>query len=110
MLDAESILRRLKIRLQEENTAQQFLNTIDATINRNWTITPSPAVESTNWMSIAGTTLVLDIIDRYVEVDGNIMTAVTFTDCKVKTETLDGDTVEMSYSVQRPDHINQPNP
>ena len=110
MLDAESILRRLKFRLQEENKNQAFLNRIDATLNRNWTITPSPSVESTNWMSTAGTTFTLDIIDRYVEVDGDIMTKVTFTGAQVNTETLDDDKIEMDYSVQRTDHVDQTPP
>jgi hypothetical protein len=105
MLDAESILRQLKFRLQEENKNQAFLNRIDASINREWVISPSPMVEATNWMSTAGTTLTLDIIERYVEESGNILSKVVVNGSKVQTETLSEDLINVNFEVERPDHF-----
>ncbi|AGH32176.1 hypothetical protein VPHG_00109 [Vibrio phage 11895-B1] len=89
---AESILRDLRRRIKQDNRAKLFHEIIDATINDKWTITPSPLVADTNWYSTASTTLTLDIIDRWVDDLGDVMTKVNISG----TNLTDQDTVDVS--------------
>ncbi|CAH9012664.1 conserved hypothetical protein [Vibrio phage 501E54-1] len=75
-ITAEDILRRIKMRLREDKASKDFLEKIDATVNRDWTITPTPMLHGVDWRSVASTTLTLDVIERFLEPEGGIMTTV----------------------------------
>lgn len=106
---AESILRVLRRRIGQDNRGTQFMETIDATINDKWDITPAPVVDQTDWMSIASTIVTLDIIDRWIDEDGDVMTKVI-----IGSDTVDADLrhkgnpnpeIILNQEIQRTDHV-----
>ncbi len=100
---AESILQILKMRLKEQTKNDTFVNKIDATFNPNMMITPAPVVGSTEWMSIAGMTMELDIIDRYIEAEGGIMTSVEIAGSDLRQQGNAVAEIPMDFTVSRTD-------
>lgn len=103
--NAETILRRIRMRLNEDLTQKAFVEKVDGSYSDKWTITPAPMVEQTDWRSIASTTVTFDIIDRYIETRGGVVTAVKIEDTTVaKIKTLDNTEIGLGQQVERPDH------
>ena len=105
---AESILRRIKTKLGIEKHYTDLITKIDATINSEWNVVPSPMIGSTGNYNTASVTVVLDVIDRYVERDdgyGGIFTKVIISDqADLRHEGNPNAEIPMGQSIQRPDH------
>lgn len=102
---AECILQILKMRLKESNAYTTFVEKVDATYNQNMTVTPSPVVGSTEWMSIAGMTMNLDIIDRYIDTRGGVITKVEITNSDLRQKGSEDVGIVTDQTIERTDVV-----
>ena len=101
--DSGMILRKFVARMAEENTRIDFFNKVSGTLNRDFTVTPVPAISYTEYEDISVMTFSLDVITREVEYRGGIMSRVTITDAKAQRKDGTGE-VMWDAVIQRPDH------
>lgn len=73
---AEDIIKLARIRLNEDNRFVTFCEKVNATFNDKWSIKSMPSLQTTEMMNSASFTICLDVIDRYIEPQGDIMTKV----------------------------------
>ena len=102
--DSMRILRTFCSRIREDNSRIDFFNKVQGTLNRDFTVTPIPAVEYTSFHDISTMTFSLDIIVREINYQGNIMSKVTITDAKAQRKDGTG-AIMWDAVIQRPDHV-----
>ncbi|AUR94298.1 hypothetical protein NVP1193O_167 [Vibrio phage 1.193.O._10N.286.52.C6] len=102
--DSGMILRKFVARMEEENTRIAFYNKVSGTLNRDFTVTPVPAINYTEFEDISVMSFSLDVITREVEYRGDIMSRVTITDAKAQRKDGTGE-IMWDAVIQRPDHI-----
>lgn len=106
MSTAEDILRRIRSRMMQDNIYREFLEKIDATITDKWVISPAPMLSEMDWRSIASTTITLDIIERYLDPLGGVITEVIIEPTSTLVEKGDENTaISVGQIITRPDHV-----
>ncbi|AGN51513.1 hypothetical protein VPLG_00074 [Vibrio phage eugene 12A10] len=101
--DSMQILRTFCSRIRDDNSRVAFFNKVQGTLNRDFTVTPIPAVEYTSFHDISTMTFSLDIIVREINYQGNIVTKATVVDATL--EDREGNQVQpIDFEVQAPSH------
>lgn len=98
------ILNRLKRKLGREEYLRPFMEKIDASFNPDWTFNQSTYIEGLNNKDASTAIIIFDLVDRYVELEGGVLEAVSFVDGEFYLD----DQLQMTNSpttVQRPDYI-----
>lgn len=102
-LDSAGILQKFLSRIREENTRNAFWQKLKGTLSRNFTITPIPSLDYTDYQDISTMTFSLDMIVRDVVVDGDVITKTTMTGGEVVRQ--DGTNVNpVDFEIQAPSH------
>lgn len=102
-LDSAGILQKFLSRIREENTRNAFWQKLQGTLIRDFTITPIPSLDYTDYQDISTMTFSLDMIVRDVVVEGNIITKTTMTGGEVVSQ--DGTNVNpVDFEIQAPSH------
>ena len=108
-LPAEEILTLLQMKLRMQEYYVPTFQAVNASLNSKWNITSSPVNKHTGYYSTASVIVTLDIIARYVELQGGIMTAVEITvPANLRHKGNPNPEIDMSMSIARPDHVVNP--
>ena len=102
-LDSAGIIQKFLNKIREENTRNGFWQKVQGTLSRDFTITPIPSLDYTDYQDISTMTFSLDMIVRDVVVEGNIITKTTMTGGEVVNQ--DGTNVNpVDFEIQAPSH------
>ncbi|ASV42361.1 hypothetical protein 2016DhaA_0405 [Vibrio phage ICP1] len=98
------ILNQFKRRIQYDNHRQTFFEKVNASIQKDITITPVPVIDGLNHMDASTAIIEFDLIDRYIEMQGGALYAVEVKQGKFfidKTQVMDN----KERTIARPDYI-----
>ncbi|CAL9961407.1 hypothetical protein VPHF99_0063 [Vibrio phage F99] len=102
--DSMQILRTFCSRVRDDNARIDFFNKVQGTLNRDFTVTPIPATNYTNYEDISVMTFSLDLVTREVNYQGNIVTKTTVVGAQL--EDREGEQIQpIDFEVQSPSHI-----
>jgi len=101
--DSMRILRTFVSRMQDDNARVAFFNKVQGTLNRDFTITPIPAVSYTLYEDSSVMTFSLDLITREVNYQGNIITKTTVVDAIIE-DRAGNQAQPVNLEVQAPSH------
>lgn len=103
-LDSAGILQKFLNRIREENKRNTFWQKVKGTLSRDFTVTPIPSLDYTNYEDSSIMTFSLDMILREVEYQGGIITRVTITDASLERKD-ESHKIQFSENIQRDDHV-----
>ncbi len=101
--DSMQILRTFCSRVRDDNSRMDFFNKVQGTLNRDFTVTPIPSMNYTNYEDSSVMTFSLDLIVREINYQGNIVTKTTVVGAKL--EDRESNQVQpIDFEVQAPSH------